>query len=290
MSTPATSHPKPDRETLTSTVSTAPTTLTTNPDPNPSQLLDLPTLTDTLPQLAHKLSALAAVISRGESIALATGRSSTVTVAEHHSIPGASTLSLAEVAELQTCRKAIDTSAEVQARVRSEVRRLTKEIHECSEVIRSRLVSLQAKNPKSKHYGKEFKGPERAGGGRSESNIPARAGAPVSIGSQLSSSGTELIPKVHGRSRGDLLRGTHLEGVRNSVSTLEGNAANGEDVRLSPSPPQGHRSSATSGQPSPRHYLGDVEQSENRGVLGEKGEQLEGSESPPEPPKRQRVR
>lgn len=275
--------------------STAPTALSTDPGPRPAQLLDLPALTDTLPELEHKLVALAEVVSRGESIAVATGRSLTVTAAEHHSIPGASRLSQAEVAELQTCRIAIDISREVEARIRREVRLLTKKIHKCSEVLRGRLVSLQAKNPRSKHYRKtEFRGGRSAADG----DIPAssRAGGPVSIGSQLSSVGTEkeLIPRVHGHSGEDRRQGIQLKGTLNAVSTLEKNSADGDDGRISPGPSSpGHYESyetSTSGHKFAKHYLGDGERCESTGVSGENEEQYRGSGSSPESQKRQRVR
>ncbi|KAK1775971.1 hypothetical protein QBC45DRAFT_472596 [Copromyces sp. CBS 386.78] len=289
---------------------TAPTALGKNPDPNPnsspSQFLDLPTLADTLPELNRKLTALAAVVSRGESVAAVVSRGERVAVAEHHhSIPGASSsssLSPAEVADLQTCRAVVDISREVRARIRREVRLLTKEIHECSEVIRGRLVSyqVQVRNPRpgsKKGYGKitdEFR--DRGGGGLGGNIAETGVGGPLSIGSRLSSFGTdESIPKVHGRSREDRRRGIQLEDMLlNSMPTLEKNSANGDDdVRFSPSPAQGHDGSyepSTSGQPPPKHHVGDRGQWESTGVSGKNEEQLKGSGPSPESRKRQRVR
>ncbi|EGO59258.1 hypothetical protein NEUTE1DRAFT_99434 [Neurospora tetrasperma FGSC 2508] len=254
MSTPATSPTKTSqRETLTSTTPTAPTT---DPDPNPSQLLDLPTLTDTFSQLVHKLSALASVVSQGGSIAIATG--CTATVAERNSIPGASSiLSLAEVAELQTIRRVIDTATEVHARFRREMRQLSKQHHKSSEMVRSRLVSLQAKNPRSKHHRRKLRG-GRMTGGRADSKIAAG-----SIGSQLPNFGPDLIPRKHRGSVGDLLRGTCFEGVQNSTSTLEGSVA-------TPDSAQTHKSSVEGSQQSAKHNFGDGEGREETVVLEEK--------------------
>ncbi|KAK3947938.1 hypothetical protein QBC32DRAFT_269889 [Pseudoneurospora amorphoporcata] len=298
--TAATSQRTANRETLRPT---APTALGKNPDPNPnsspSQFLDLPTLTDTLPELNRKLTALAAVVSRGESVAV---------TEHHHSIPGASSssssssLSPAEVADLQTCRAVVDISREVRARIRREVRLLTKEIHECSEVIRGRLVSyqVQVRNPRpgsKKGYGKitdEFRDGE--GGGLGGKIAETGFGGPFLIGSRLSSFGTEeSIAKVHGRSREDRRRGIQLEDMLlNSMPTLEKNSANGDDdVRFSPSPAQGHDGSyepSTSGQPPPKHHVGDRGQWESTGVSGKNEEQLKGSGPSPESQKRQRVR
>ncbi|KAK3487915.1 uncharacterized protein B0T23DRAFT_323637, partial [Neurospora hispaniola] len=264
MSTPATSPTKTSqRETLTST---APTALTTNPDPNPSELLDLPTLTDTFSQVTLKLSALASVVAQGGSIAVATG--CTATVAERNSIPGASSiLSLAEVAELQTIRRVLDTATEVYTRVRREMRQLSKQHHKSSEIVRGRLVSLQAKNPRSKHHRRKFRG-GRMTGGRADSNIAAG-----SIGSQLPNFGPDLIPKNHRGSVGDLLRGTGLEGVQNSTSTLAGNLANGKDAGFLPDLAQTHKSSVGGSQQTPKHDFGDGEGREETVVLGGKEEQ-----------------
>ncbi|KAL0472138.1 hypothetical protein QR685DRAFT_521155 [Neurospora intermedia] len=271
ISTPATSFTKTsqrENETLTSTAPTTPTAPTTNPDPNPnpSQLLDLPTLTDTLSQVADKLSALASVVAQGGSIAVATGCTA-ATVAERNSIPGASTtLSLAEVAELRTIRRVLDIATEVHARVRREMRQLSKQHHMASEMVRGRLVSLQAKNPRSRHYRRKFKG-GRMTDGRAESTIAAGAG-----GSQLPNFGPELIPKEHRRSVGDLLRGTGFGGVQNSTSMLAGNVANSKDVGSLHDPAQTHKSSDEGGQQTPKHNFGDEEGREETVVLEEKEE------------------
>ncbi|EAA33315.1 hypothetical protein GE21DRAFT_5966 [Neurospora crassa] len=260
MSTPATSPAKTSqRETLTSTTSTTPIAPTTNsdPNPNPPQLLDLPTLTDTFSQVADKLSALASVVAQGGSIAVATGCTA-ATVAERNGIPGASTtLSLAEVAELRTIRRVLDTASEVHARVKREMRQLSKQHHVSSEIVRGRLVSLQAKNPRSKHHRRKFRG-GRIISGRADSNIAAGAG-----GSQFPNFSADLIPKEHRRSVGDLLRGTCFEGVQNSTSTLERSVA-------TPDSAQTHKSSVKGGQQTPKHNFGDGEGREETVVLEEK--------------------
>ncbi|KAK3502846.1 hypothetical protein B0T13DRAFT_446138 [Neurospora crassa] len=242
ISTPATSFTKTSQRETETLTSTTPTTPTTDPDPSPSQLLDLPTLTDTFSQVADKLSALASVVAQGGSIAVATGCTA-ATVAERNSIPGASTtLSLAEVAELRTIRRVLDTATEVHARVRREMRQLSKQHHKSSEIVRGRLVSLQAKNPRSKHHRRKFRG-GRIISGRADSNIAAGAG-----GLQLPNFGADLIPKKHRGSVEDLLRGTGLGGVQNSTSTPEGSVANGKDAEFSPDPAQTHKSSDEGGQ------------------------------------------
>ena len=151
----------PTSSTTVANTPTAATTLKTTPTPtqdlnsSPSPLLELPAHTDTLETMVIKMEALAAVVERGQSIAVATGRPLTVSAAEMHSIPGAAgRLSQAEVAELLACRAAIDISTEVHARTMREMRVMTKKYHEISERMRSRLRSLQAMNPKSKHFGK----------------------------------------------------------------------------------------------------------------------------------------
>lgn len=103
----------------------------------------------------------------------------------------------------------------------------------------------------------------------------------------------ELVSRVHGRSREDRRRGIQLEGILDAVPTLEESSTNGDDDRLSPWPSaQGHDGfceTSTSGQPPPKHYLGDEEQCENTGVPGEHEDQHRESWSSPETQKRRRV-